>query len=245
MGVFWFRKLCVDFQRFRVFVFCHRAYSKTQNPRKKFFLLFYNVGFFLNKFINVSFSLVMYLVTFVISVISGVSSNSVELTWPDVVACSARIVSGWMVVAWGTESYSGLAGNTYFVYLALRTSALGMVQTVTLGRRNILCCKSGMKIYLYLVLWFFIFYLVFLVFCVKFLQNRQVMVTYLGLCCWPGRRVSQSPNCWSSCNIRGKMREGGEDDDKGMVSVIEGVWSLGGREMSSPMRGEIVLKYEK
>ena len=164
---------------------------------------------------------------------------------PDSVVCSARIVSGWVVVAWGTESYSGLAGNTYFVYLALRTSALGMVQTVTLGRRNILCCKSGMKIYLYLVLWFFIFYLVFLVFCVKFLQNRQVMVTYLGLCCWPGRRVSQSPNCWSSCNIRGKMREGGEDDDKGMVSVIEGVWSLGGREMSSPMRDGIVLKCKK
>ena len=41
------------------------------------------------------------------------------------------------------------------------------------------------------------------------------------------------------------MREGGEDDDKGMVSVIESVWSLGGREMSSPMRDEIVLKYEK
>ena len=26
------------------------------------------------------------------------------------------------------------------------------------------------------------------------------------------------------------MREGGEDDDKGMVTVIEGVQSLGGRE---------------
>ena len=41
------------------------------------------------------------------------------------------------------------------------------------------------------------------------------------------------------------MREGGEDDGKGMVSVIEGVQSLGGREMSSPMRDGIVLKYEK
>ena len=41
------------------------------------------------------------------------------------------------------------------------------------------------------------------------------------------------------------MREGGEDDDKGMVSVIEGVRSLGGRKMSSPMRDGIVLKYEK
>ena len=27
------------------------------------------------------------------------------------------------------------------------------------------------------------------------------------------------------------MREGGEDDDKGMVSHIDGVWSLGEREM--------------
>ena len=30
------------------------------------------------------------------------------------------------------------------------------------------------------------------------------------------------------------MREGGDDDDdKGMVSVIEGVWSLGGRDVES------------
>ena len=41
------------------------------------------------------------------------------------------------------------------------------------------------------------------------------------------------------------MREGGEDDGKKMVSVIEGVWSLGGREMSSPMRDGIVLKCKK
>ena len=58
------------------------------------------------------------------------------------------LVGGW----WWRESYSGIAGNTYFVYLALRTSALGMGQTVTLGKRNTLCCKSGMEIYFYLVL---------------------------------------------------------------------------------------------
>ena len=34
---------------------------------------------------------------------------------PNFVACSTRIVSRWVMVAWGTESYSGLAGNTYFV----------------------------------------------------------------------------------------------------------------------------------
>ena len=39
--------------------------------------------------------------------------------------------------------------------------------------------------------------------------------------------------------------EGGEDDDKEMVSATEGVQSLRGREMWSPMRDEIVLKYEK
>ena len=37
------------------------------------------------------------------------------------------------------------------------------------------------------------------------------------------------------------MREGGEDDDKGMVSDTEGVRSLGGREMSSPMRDGICV----
>ena len=105
---------------------------------------------------------------------------------PVFVACSAQIVSRWVVVAWGTESYSGLAGNTYFVYLVLRTSALGMGQTVRLGKRNTMCCKSRMEIYFYLVLRLFI-YLLFIIFCAKFLQNREVMVTSLDLYCWPGR----------------------------------------------------------
>ena len=157
---------------------------------------------------------------------------------------SLILAGGWW---WReVESYLGLPGNTYFVYLALRMSALGMGQTVRLGKRNTLCCKGRMEMYFYLVLWFFYFLFAFYyILCVKFLQNHQVMVTSLGLCCWPGRRVPQSPDCWSSCNIRGKMREGGEDDDKGMVSVIEGVQSLGGREMLSSMRDGIVLKYKK
>ena len=37
------------------------------------------------------------------------------------------------------------------------------------------------------------------------------------------------------------MSEGGEDDDKGMVSDIEGVQSLVGREMSRSMRDEICV----
>ena len=32
------------------------------------------------------------------------------------------------------------------------------------------------------------------------------------------------------------MREGGEDDNKGMVSDIDSVWSLGGRGMSRSIR---------
>ena len=105
-------------------------------------------------------------------------------------------------MVWGTQSYSGLAENTYFVYLALRTSVLGMGQTVRLGKRNTLCCRSKMEMYFYLVLWFLIFYFVLWIFYflffislfiifVKFPQNRQVMVTSLGHCCLPGGRVPQ------------------------------------------------------
>ena len=65
------------------------------------------------------------------------------------------------------------------------------------------------------------------------------MVTFLGCCCWPVRRVPQSPICWSSCNVRGKMREGGENDSKGMVSNVEGMQSLAGTEMLSSMRNGI------
>ena len=63
----------------------------------------------------------------------------------------------------------------------------------------------------------------------------------LGRCCWAGRRVSQSPDWWSSFNAPGKMREGGDDDGKGMVSDVEGVQRLGGREIMSSMRGEIFV----
>ena len=98
--------------------------------------------------------------------------NSVWGEWkgrarkPNFVAYNALIVSGWVVVVWGTESYSGLTGNTYFVYMALRMSALGMGQTVRLGKRNTLCCKSRKEICFYLVLWFLIFYLLFIIFYV-------------------------------------------------------------------------------
>ena len=86
--LFWFRKLSVDFRHFRVFVFCHRTYSKTRNPRKILLLLLFDVRFFQTQFINASLNLVKYFVTFVkfivISVISGVSGNSGESTWPKI-----------------------------------------------------------------------------------------------------------------------------------------------------------------
>ena len=66
-------------------------------------------------------------------------------------ACSAQIVTGgW----WLPEAQSLIKGRlkTHFVYLALRTSALEVGQTVRLGKRNILCCKSRMEMYFYLVL---------------------------------------------------------------------------------------------
>ena len=41
--------------------------------------------------------------------------------------------------------------------------------------------------------------------------------------------------------MRGKMRGGGADDDKGMVSDVEGVWSLAGRETLTSMRDGIYV----
>ena len=63
------------------------------------------------------------------------------------------------------------------------------------------------------------------------LSNCQVIVTSLCHCFGAGRRVPQSSNCWSPCNVQGKVREGRQDDDNGIFSNIEGVWSLGGREV--------------
>ena len=45
LGVFWFRKISDDFWRFRDFVFYRIAYSKTRNPWKILFLLFFDVRF--------------------------------------------------------------------------------------------------------------------------------------------------------------------------------------------------------
>ena len=83
---------------------------------------------------------------------------------PDILACSAWIVSGWVVMVWDTVLFRA-CWNTYFAYLALRTSALGMGQAVRLGKRNTLCCKSWMEINFY---WFydFLFFICFLLYFV-------------------------------------------------------------------------------
>ena len=43
MAVFYFRGLFDDFRRFRVFVFCYRAHSKTRKPRKILISSFFEV----------------------------------------------------------------------------------------------------------------------------------------------------------------------------------------------------------
>ena len=66
----------------------------------------------------------------------------------------------------GTKSYIGMARNTYFVFLTLRTcEPWGLVR---LGKRNTLCYKNGMQIYFFFG--FMIFYFAFYyILCVKFL----------------------------------------------------------------------------
>ena len=84
--LFGIKKLPVDFRYFRSFIFCHGAYSKTQNPQNFYSYCFLTCDFSQTWFINVSLNLVKYFVTFlkfsVISVISGISGDSRESTWP-------------------------------------------------------------------------------------------------------------------------------------------------------------------
>ena len=87
--------------------------------------------------------------------------------------------------------------------------------------------------FIYLFIYLFIFIL-----CILDggLQKHQVIVTSLGRYCRRSGGVPQSPDCWSSCNVREKMREGEVDDGKGRVKDVEGVHNLGGREMLSCMK---------
>ena len=54
----------------------------------------------------------------------------------------------------------------------------------------------------------------------------------------------KSPDCWSSCNVREKMGEGGMEDDSGIVikDVCEGgMQSLGGGLVLMLMRAGILF----
>ena len=53
LGALWFRKLSVDFRRFRVFVFYHKAHSKTRNLQKILFLFVLTLLMFLLVWLSV------------------------------------------------------------------------------------------------------------------------------------------------------------------------------------------------
>ena len=61
-------------------------------------------------------------------------------------------------------------------------------------------------------------------------RSAKVIVISLGRCCKHGGGVPQSPDCCSSCNVQGKMREGGVDDGKVWLVMLRvcGAW-VGGR----------------
>ena len=92
---------------------------------------------------------------------------------------------------------------------------------------------------------FIIFIFDFILFIVDSgLEKRQVIVTFLNCCCRHSGGDPQSPDCWSSCNVFRKMREGEMDDDRSMVNEVEGVWNLVRREMLRCMREEISVCVE-
>ena len=105
-------------------------------------------------------------------------------------------------------------------------------------------CKQNGKLFFFGFITFYFLLLLSILFYVILsdgLQKCQVMVISLGCCCRHGGGVPQSPDNCSSCNVQGKMREGGLDGGKGMVSDVVGVQSLGGREMFSSMREGIYV----
>ena len=82
---------------------------------------------------------------------------------PDFVAFSAQIVSGWVVVAWGTESYSGLAGNTYFVYWLWERQPWGWSRLSDWVKETHCVVKAEWK---FIFIWFydFLFFICFLLY---------------------------------------------------------------------------------
>ena len=66
--------------------------------------------------------------------------------------------------------------------------------------------------------------------------GRWSLEISLGPCCRHSGEFPQGPNCWSSCNVWRKMKEGEVYEDKGMVNDVKGVRNLGGKKMLSWMR---------
>lgn len=83
----------------------------------------------------------------------------------------------------------------------------------------------------------FLFYFILCIYWMVIFRNARLLslpwVAAVG-CCSGG--AAQSPICESSCNVRGNVRTGEVDDDRGMVSDVEEVLNLGGRDMLSRMR---------
>ena len=52
-------------------------------------------------------------------------------------------------------------------------------------------------------------------------QNRQVIVASLSCCCMYSGGTPQSHNCWSSCNLQGKVGYGEKEDDGAIVMEVE------------------------
>ena len=110
----------------------------------------------------------------------------------------------------------------------------------TWGKEIHCFCESGNRSCIYLWFYHFLFFLFFyFVLCIFYFVFCIVVVTSLGHCCRHSGGFPQSLDCWSSWNVRGKIREVEVDDDKGMVNYVESVQNLGGREMLTCMREEI------
>ena len=88
--------------------------------------------------------------------------------------------------------------------------------SVRMGRRNrsfmYICSRNCIFDIIVIIL---IINIVFVV-VVVMLQNCQVMVTSFD-CCWCSGDIPQSSNCWSSCNLQGKIGAGRMEGDSGII----------------------------
>ena len=62
--------------------------------------------------------------------------------------------------------------------------------------------------------------------------------------CWCSGNTPQSPDCWSSCNIRGNIDAGGMEGDSGIVMddvCGDDMPNLGGRLVLMLMRADVLV----